>query len=115
MHALTVAQQRGKLIFSEETKAELLQVVAREKFEKYLSFDLRLESVLSILNQSQLTQISQTCEIECDIKFLRLALNAQANCIVSGDVHLKELNPFHDIPVLNPSSFLEWVLKQRSN
>jgi putative PIN family toxin of toxin-antitoxin system len=115
---LTIAQQHGKLVFSEETKTELHQVLAREKFEKYLSFDLRLETALSILDRAHLRKITQLNKIECrdpkDIKFLRLAWDAQVNCVISGDIHLKELNPFHNIPVLSPSPFLEWISKQKN-
>lgn len=111
--ALDVAQQKGRLIFSEETKNELLQVVVREKFEKYCAFDLRLETALSIVGTSELDQVLLHPKIECrdqrDIIFLKLAFSVKANCIVSGDIHLKELNPFYNIPILPPSKFLEWI------
>ncbi|HTH54474.1 MAG TPA: putative toxin-antitoxin system toxin component, PIN family [Cyclobacteriaceae bacterium] len=113
--ALDVAQQKGKLVFSEETKNELLQVVAREKFEKYIAFDTRLGTALSIVEKSELGLISSSPKIECrdqnDLIFLKLAFSVNADCIVSGDIHLKELNPFHNIPILAPSKFLEWINK----
>lgn len=111
--AVDAARLKGKLIFTVETKNEFLQVVGREKFEKYSPFDLRLESALSVVANGEFRQITSHPIVECrdqsDVIFLKLALSANADCIVTGDAHLLELDPFHDIPILTPSKFLEWI------
>lgn len=38
---------------------------------------------------------------------LELAASGKADVIVTGDSDLLVLNPFRDIPVLNPKDFLE--------
>ena len=37
---------------------------------------------------------------------LDVALNGEADAIITGDQDLLVLNPFHDIPILSPSEFL---------
>ena len=44
-----------------------------------------------------------------DDQFLSLATSGNADCIVSGDKDLLVLNPFHEIPIVTPAQFLEWV------
>lgn len=96
-----------------ETREELLKVAARNKFDKYLPLESRMESVGLIISNSHLNLEVNTFEIFCkdvkDIKFLNLALTSEVNCIVSGDIHLLELHPFQGIPILNPFDFLAWV------
>jgi len=40
-------------------------------------------------------------------KFLELAVNGHADLIVSGDADLLTLNPFRDIPILTPATFMQ--------
>jgi putative PIN family toxin of toxin-antitoxin system len=42
-----------------------------------------------------------------DEKFLAIALDGQADIIVSGDKHLLRLGSFHGIPILTPRQFLD--------
>ncbi len=41
-----------------------------------------------------------------DDKFLECAIKTRADCIVSGDKHLKTLREFEGIPVLSPEDFM---------
>lgn len=47
------------------------------------------------------------CRDPKDDKFLALALEAGADCIVSSDEDLLVLNPYHGIPVIRPLDFPE--------
>ena len=53
----------------------------------------------------------QTVITECrdpdDDKFLALGLGSGADFIISGDVHLLEMNPWRGIPILRPQQFLD--------
>lgn len=42
-----------------------------------------------------------------DDLFLEIALEAEAECVVSGDPHLTELGSFRGIDIVSPSEFLE--------
>jgi len=41
-----------------------------------------------------------------DDKFLNLAIDASASCIITGDKDLLILHPFENIPILLPSDIL---------
>lgn len=114
--ALDLARGKGQLIFSEETKLELLTVTAKLKFEKYLPLKDRLEKAEQIISKAVTKEIDLDSTIFCkdlsDIKFLNLAFKTNANCIVSGDSHLKELHPFRGISVWSPKDFLQWHFLQ---
>jgi putative PIN family toxin of toxin-antitoxin system len=42
-----------------------------------------------------------------DDKFLELAVNGRADLIVTGDADLLVLNPFRDIPIVSPVTFVQ--------
>ena len=52
-------------------------------------------------------EISRTSDDPDDDKFLACALEAQAECIVTGDPHLLSLGSYHGIAILTPREFLE--------
>ena len=41
--------------------------------------------------------------------YIITAIEGNAQCIVSGDNHLLNLNPYEGIPILKPSHFLKWA------
>jgi len=51
--------------------------------------------------------VVRDCRDPDDNKFLALALDGHAECIVTGDPHLLELHPWRGIPILTPRAFLE--------
>ena len=112
--AFDKAQQRGQLLVSAETIAELNDVLRRDDFSKYISESLRIEFLAALLREAELVEISEpviACRDPRDDKFLSLAVSGVADCIISGDKDLLVLNPFREIPILTPSQFLEseWV------
>jgi uncharacterized protein len=42
-----------------------------------------------------------------DNEFVDVAMEAKADCIISGDKHLLSLKSFHEIPILPPAEFIE--------
>ena len=109
--ALAQAIKSGKLLFSEETKQEYLEVIAREKFTKYLPTAQRLSSGTRLLAQAEYKMVSlrlpNSCTDTDDIKFLELALAGKADTLISGDKHLLTLHPFQGIPIVSPADFLK--------
>jgi putative PIN family toxin of toxin-antitoxin system len=110
--ALDEAQKSGQLVFCEESKKEILEVINRSKFDKYISLEERVEKIKNIINRSKIVSISTPdilpyCKDPFDVKFLLLAQSEKLSFIVSGDNHLLELNSFNGIPIINPAEFLK--------
>lgn len=107
--ALDLARKVGKVIMSWPTMAELQQVLGRARFDKYIAEDDRL-LFLEVLTRDVLpVEIIETvidCRDPKDNKFLEVAVNGDADCIVSGDGDLLVLNPFRGIPIVKPQPFL---------
>jgi len=106
--ALTLAKSIGEIVFCAETKAELLDVIARDKFDFYLDKRSRLESVNKFLISPIILKTDKTiqCRDEKDVVFLNVAIQTNATCIISGDQDLLIMNPFRGIPILKPSEFV---------
>ena len=52
----------------------------------------------------------QACRDPRDDKFLDVAVHGSADALVTGDADLLALHPFHGVPILTPSHFLEvWL------
>lgn len=109
--ALDKAIQQGKLLFSYATVEELNNVLQRRAFEKYVTEEERMEFLSAFVREGVLIEIVERVTVSRDPKddkFLELAVNGKATCIVSGDEDLLILHPFRGIPVLTPRQFLEY-------
>ena len=51
------------------------------------------------------------CRDPKDDKFLELALNGEASHLITGDTDLLILNPLQNIPVINPRSFWDKIIR----
>lgn len=104
------ATQSGTLLVSDEVIEELNDVLRREEFEKYITEALRVEFLAALLRDAELVEITEhvkECRDPRDDKFLSLAVSREADCIVSGDKDLLELNQFRGIPIISPAEFLD--------
>jgi putative PIN family toxin of toxin-antitoxin system len=108
--AVNIAINEGKLAVSKETIAEFMDVINRNKFDKYFLYDEeRLELFNELEDFFEFFSPKETitdCADSKDNKFLELAIECQASCIISGDCHLLDLHPFRNIPILNTADFL---------
>lgn len=110
------ALQTGIVLLSKATFEEIDEVIAREKFDDYLSSDERAAFVEALVDRSRFanpTEEIQACRDPDDDKFLELAVSEDATCIVSGDSDLLELDPFRGIPIMEPGEFLKWSKQNR--
>jgi uncharacterized protein len=108
--ALEKAVEYGTLLFSETTVDELIEVISRPKFDKYILKVLREEFVIALVRDAVI--VSKILFVKAsrdpkDDKFLELALAGSASCIITGDKDLLELHPFQNIPILTAKDFLE--------
>jgi putative PIN family toxin of toxin-antitoxin system len=104
--AMSVCQ----LIVSNDTLQELERVLARPKFDAYLSAADRRQ-FFHLLGRAAM-HIDMVPEIKAcrdpkDDKFLALAVAGRASLILTGDSDLLALHPFRGIDILNPRQYLD--------
>ena len=107
--AFYAALDRGDILLSQPVLRELNEVLAREKLKPYLLFEERVQFITAFVTEAIFIDIKENirvCRDPKDDKFLELAVNGGATCIISGDEDLLVLNPFRDIPIIKPDEFL---------
>lgn len=100
----------GQLLVSEPVLTELADVLARKKFDPYISIKDRQQFLRLLGRVAEMVPIIyaiQACRDPKDDKFLELAVNGAADLIITGDKDLLDLNPFRRIPIVAPATFLE--------
>jgi putative PIN family toxin of toxin-antitoxin system len=100
----------GVLLLSDVVVDEIDDVFKRPRIERYISGRRREEFFRTLIDTAVLveTRISVVaCRDPKDDRFLELAVNGAADCIVSGDPDLLALHPFRGIPILTPAVFCE--------
>lgn len=108
--AFFFALRNGEVLVSADVVSELDEVLGREKFRRYVTEEERERFLRSLLRETRLVEIREkftACRDPKDDKFLELAVNGSADCIVSGDDDLLTLNPFRDVAILTPKDFLD--------
>ena len=108
--AVRKAVNEGQLLVSDATMTELADVLARPKFDAYVSLEHRQQFLRLLGRVAAMVPIVHTiraCRDPRDDKFLELAVNGEADLIVTGDADLLALHPFRDIPVITPAAYLE--------
>lgn len=103
----------GIPLVSEATLAELSNVLARPKFDRYVSRTNRqrfLQLLGGIVRIVTVTQQIAACRDPKDDKFLDVALSGGAQMLLTGDLDLLALHPFHGIHTLTPHDFLRQPL-----
>lgn len=108
--ALDKAINLGVIALSNKTIDEFIEVLFRQKFDKYFLND---NERWVIINKIEINAKLFTPDIfitDCrdpkDNKFLELAICANASCIITGDKDLLVLHPFRGIPILNAVDFI---------
>jgi putative PIN family toxin of toxin-antitoxin system len=107
--AVDQAIDLGRLLFSKETHRELLSVIRRPKFDRYVRLDRRVAFLVrldDLIDWVQPTRAIRACRDPKDDKFLEAAVHGSADALITGDADLLALHPFHDIPILSPDRFL---------
>jgi len=108
--AYDAALRSGVLFHSPATLKELYDTFLRSKFDKYVSFEARLEAVEQFQRRSVEVLIHHeivACRDAKDDKFLSLAVASEVDFIVTGDKDLLVLHPFRGIAIISPSDFLK--------
>jgi putative PIN family toxin of toxin-antitoxin system len=88
---------------------ELAEVLARSKFDRYLTVSERQEFLRlfgRIAERIRIIHVVHACRDPKDDKFLELAVNCSAHLMMTGDADLLVLRPFRGIDILSPASYL---------
>jgi len=109
--AVRKAVEEGDILMSESTLFELADVLGREKFDAYVSIQDReefLRMLGRIIEMVTILHAVHDCRDVRDNQILEVAVNGQAQVIVTGDEDLLALNPFRGIFILRPADYLKW-------
>jgi putative PIN family toxin of toxin-antitoxin system len=99
----------GMPLFSDATFDEVLDVVARPKFDRYHTLDERqlfLSKYLDFTDIIAVDCVIRACRDPNDDKYLELAVSGHATHIGTGDADLSALHPFRGIEIVSPQDFL---------
>lgn len=106
--AARIVERGHTLLKSTVTEEQLFDVLARPRFKRLVPDESRRRLVL-LMERAETVAISEhivACRDSTDDKFLELALNGDADAIVTGDADLLILHPFRGIPILSPADFV---------
>jgi putative PIN family toxin of toxin-antitoxin system len=107
--AVRRAVDNGILLVSEATMNELADVLARAKFDRYISLEDRQQFLRLLGRLAEFIPIGykvRTCRDPSDDKFLEVALNGRADIILTGDADLLALNPWREVAIVSPAEYL---------
>jgi putative PIN family toxin of toxin-antitoxin system len=107
--AFDKALEQGTILISVPVILELADVLSRKKLNKYLLEDERMRFLIGLLKETELIDTTEPiaiCRDPNDDKFLELAVDGNADYIVTGDADLLVLHPFRGIQILTPKDFL---------
>ena len=107
--AISIALNRGIILFSEALSDELNTILHQDRFDRYLSRRQRERFLELLVRESEFVEITesvQVCRDPKDDRILELAVNGGAAYIVTGDADLLVLHPFRGIEIMRPTDFL---------
>lgn len=107
--AVDLALEIADVLVSDACLEELGDVLSRAKFDRYLSIEERQVFLRRYMQIGQAISVHTKLNAsrdERDNKFLELAVDGEAHCILSGDQDLLALHPFGEIAILDPAAFI---------
>lgn len=107
--AVRRAVEEGKLLVSGATLAELAGVLARPKFDAYVSVEERQQFLRLLGRIAEMVPIRhrvRACRDPKDDMFLEVAVNGEADLIVTGDRDLLDLGEHQAVPIMSPAAYL---------
>jgi putative PIN family toxin of toxin-antitoxin system len=107
--AIRLVHTRHVLLKSRSTEHELVSVLARPKFLGLIApaFNDFVAATMVAAEPVEIKERITACRDARDDKFLELAVNGNADFLVSGDNDLLVLNPFRAIPIVSAWHFVQ--------
>ena len=112
--AIDMALKAGEVVVSDATFSEFTQVLFRGKFDRYLTYERRLQAISKLERDTKtypVKSIITACRDPKDNMYLELAVDCKAHCIITGDKDLLVLHPLKNIPIFTASEFLNTTFK----
>ncbi len=109
---LAIALRLGTVLMSRALNDELDDVLRRPRFDRYATLERREEFLRNLMLGVEPVEVIESvraCRDPKDDKILELAVNGNADYIVTGDDDLLVMNPFRDIEIVRPAEFLTVV------
>ena len=104
------AVDSGTILTSAGFLTELHDVLSRPKFNRYVEPEQRERFLVEFVREARLVEIHESvhaCRDPKDDQVLEIAVNGEADYIVTGDADLLALHPFRGIPIMTPGDFIE--------
>ena len=109
--AIDLADSNFDMVRSKDTTNELVEVLRRDKFDRFASVEDRVFRVQTYIEATRLVAVDvqvTDCSDPKDNKFLELAIAANATVIVSGDKkHLVSMSPYKGIAIIRVRDFVD--------
>lgn len=102
--------QAGIVLVSDATLLELVEVLGRTRFDRYIERSVRQRLVTEFANVCAKVQTDfpiRACRDPGDDKFLEVAVHGRADVIVTGDADLLALHPFRGNAIISPAEYLK--------
>lgn len=110
------AREEVVLLGSPQCLEELREVVGREQWDRYASLDIRLLFFEGVYQRCEIVTPTTTitfCRDTRDDKFLELAMDGEADFLVTGDQDLLDLaelpDPTWKFKIVTPKAFIEAI------
>lgn len=98
----------ARLLLSDPLLEELARVLARPKFDRYVTLEERQDFIRLLVRIAEPVPILRrvrACRDPGDDLVLELAVNGRADLVVTGDADLLALDPFAGIPIIPPAAW----------
>lgn len=105
--------QKYQLFITEEITQEILKVMQRLNVNTDIIGDWDRTIRKNAISIVPTRKIEAIKEDPSDNKFLECAIEARADYIVTGDKHLKKLNEFEGIKIVDPRKFLDILARYK--
>ena len=107
--AFLCALRQGTVLVSAPSLRKLTAVLRRAKFDRYVSREERDELLKALVRESRLVEITEfvrECRDPDDDGILEVAVNGDAEYLVTGDEDLLRMDPFRGVRIVTPAEFL---------
>lgn len=110
--AILAGLEHGTILMSRSLAGELSQVLDRGKFDRYVTRERRERFLASLIHAADLIDVNTSihaCRDPKDNRILELAVDGDADFIVTGDADLLVLRWFRDIRIVTPAGLLQSI------
>ena len=108
--SVALSMEHCRVLLSPATRLEVVEVLERKDFDRYKHRDLRMASLSAVLDRAEMlvpTSIVRQCRDPEDDMFLELALDGNAQWLVSVDHQLLAVRRIGNAEILRPERFLQ--------